>query len=272
MTTPALPHESVQKAISDFQSGQLSALELAERILSTENQISSHGVRIDIDRQRRCGFPEVIYAEGKTVDAVIAAIDRILKSFVGAEPGEVLVTRISVDHARYVGEHFSCVRWDARGRIMRISNRQSILSPDEVSSSPLEIVNVVCAGTADLPVALETRETLAWMGIGSRLIEDVGVAGLYRLLGQLESLRSAAVNIVVAGMEGALPSVIGGLVQTPVIAVPTSVGYGANFQGLTALLSMINSCSANICVVNIDAGFKAGYLAGLIARPILKAL
>ncbi|MEZ6050909.1 MAG: nickel pincer cofactor biosynthesis protein LarB [Planctomycetaceae bacterium] len=127
-------------------------------------------------------------------------------------------------------------------------------------------VLVVTAGTSDLPVAEEALETLRWMHCGCELIVDIGVAGPHRLLAQLDRFEGADVVIVVAGMEGALPSVVGGWVNCPVIAVPTSVGYGASFSGLTALLGMLNSCAANVTVVNIDAGFKAGYVAGLIAH------
>jgi hypothetical protein len=126
-------------------------------------------------------------------------------------------------------------------------------------------VAVISAGTGDLAVAEEARETLDWMGVGTTMIHDVGVAGPQRLAARLSDFQDADAIVVVAGMEGALPSVVGGYVPCPVIAVPTSVGYGANFGGISALLSMLNSCAANVAVVNIDAGFKAGYLAGLIA-------
>jgi NCAIR mutase (PurE)-related protein len=126
-------------------------------------------------------------------------------------------------------------------------------------------VAIVTAGTSDLSVADEARETLDWMHVDSDLIQDVGVAGLHRLISQLDRLKDKAAVVVVAGMEAALPSVVGGLVDCPVIGVPTSVGYGANLGGIAAMLGMLNSCASNVCVVNIDAGFKAGYLAGLIA-------
>jgi NCAIR mutase (PurE)-related protein len=131
-------------------------------------------------------------------------------------------------------------------------------------------VAVVCAGSTDLPVAREALETLAWMDVQAMTIVDVGVAGPYRLLAHIERLRKCAAVVVIAGMEGALASVTGGLVACPVIAVPTSVGYGANLQGITTLLSMLSSCAAGVTVVNIDAGFKGGYVAGLIARQRLR--
>ena len=132
-------------------------------------------------------------------------------------------------------------------------------------------VTIVTAGTSDLPVAEEARETAAWTGAEVVMVQDVGVAGPHRLPANLAELRGADAVVVVAGMEGALPSVVGGYVACPVIAVPTSVGYGASFGGLAALLGMLNSCAANVTVVNIDAGFKGGYLAGLIARNVARA-
>jgi NCAIR mutase (PurE)-related protein len=132
-------------------------------------------------------------------------------------------------------------------------------------SEPHGNVCVVSAGTSDQPIAEEAHETLLWMGVGTELIPDIGVAGPHRLIAQVERLRKADAIVVAAGMEGALPSVVAGHVACPVFAVPTSVGYGASFGGLAALLGMLNSCAANVAVVNIDAGFKAGYLAGLVA-------
>ena len=274
MTTPALPRpaesqhvqEQVSAAFEAYKNGGMQPTELAERILAAAASPAIDGVHIDTDRARRCGFPEVIYAEGKRIDALLGATERVFATLPSGTIDELLITRISVDQARYVAENFANVAWDATSRTMRVGRAELMLDPDTIKSKVLRKVNVVCAGTADLPVALEARQTLAWMGVGSRLIADVGVAGLYRVLGQLEILRDAAALVVVAGMEGALPSVLGGLVDIPIIAVPTSVGYGANLQGIAALLSMLNSCSANIAVVNIDAGFKAAFMAGLIAR------
>ncbi len=150
---------------------------------------------------------------------------------------------------------------DVSSRILAIA----IVTRTSVSEAKDGVVAVVSAGTTDEPVALEACETLAWMGVPSRLIQDVGVAGPYRLLARVPELQTMTAIVCVAGMEGALPSVIGGHVACPVIAVPTSVGYGANFAGLSALLSMLNACASNIAVVNIDSGFKGAYMAGLIA-------
>lgn len=269
MTSPALPQESIEQAIQAFQRLEIGPHELAERVLAAAAAQQDSPVKIDFDRQRRCGFPEVIFAEGKSVDALLMAIDHQLTSLqsqTSSTVSSVFVTRINVEQARHVAERFAHVAWNSQSRTLRVGiDESSIGHPDTATNDVCGMVNVICAGTADLPVALEAQETLSWMGCRNRLIADVGVAGLHRLLGYLPLLREAAVNIVVAGMEGALPSVVGGLVSSPVIAVPTSVGYGANFNGLSALLSMLNSCSANISVVNIDAGFKGGFIAGLVA-------
>ena len=209
--------------------------------------------RVDLDRLARCGYPEVVYAEGKTVESVVeifAALSEAgqdcLATRVSAEQGEALVERFpEVEWNRVAG----CVRWnrdsgpEIRGRVL-----------------------VVTAGPTDRPVAEEAVETLRWMRCGVDCLEDVGVAGPHRLLERRDCLTSVDAIVVAAGMEGALPSVVGGWVACPVVAVPTSVGYGAALGGLAALLGMLNSCAANVTVVNIDAGFKAGFVAGLIAR------
>lgn len=255
-----------------FKTGELSAVEMAELLLASEPTAPPEStVRIDTDRRRRCGYAEVVYAAGKTQTQLIAAIEGVLSN---TATQEVLATRVTVEQAAAVETQFRGCRWHPPAATLRINaTGQPILSPSRLAEDAIRdnrriLVNVVAAGTTDAPVVEEARETLAWMGLPSRAIVDVGVAGLHRILRQLPALRSAAVNIVVAGMEGALASVVGGLVATPVIAVPTSVGYGANFGGVAALLSMLNSCSANVCAVNIDSGFKAAYLAGLICDQV----
>lgn len=207
--------------------------------------------KLDLDRARRCGFPEVIFGEGKTPDHLVELARKL------QEAGQVcLVTRVSNEQASILAAQFPHATQDRVARTFWL--------PGETQQKSSGKVIVLTAGTADLPVAQEALVTAKAFGCDAQLVSDVGVAGLHRLLAQVEALRSADVLIVVAGMEGALPSVVGGLVSVPVIAVPTSVGYGANFQGLSALLCMLNSCAANVAVVNIDAGFKAGYLAGLM--------
>lgn len=212
--------------------------------------------RIDLARQQRCGFAEVIYGEGKTVEALVQIVNTLTQAAQGC-----LVTRVNDAQSTALAQAFPQAEQDRLGRTFWLPVRGA--SEGQPSRGRVAIVT---AGTADLPAAHEAQATLKAMGVTTDLIVDVGVAGLHRLLAQLERIRQADVVIVVAGMEAALASVVGGLVACPVIAVPTSVGYGSHFQGLTALLGMLNSCAANVAVVNIDAGFKAGYLAGLMMK------
>ena len=214
---------------------------------------------IDHHRQIRRGFPEVIYCPGKTTEQIVKIFGTL------AEKGNnVLATRAerSVFDALVEVERFAQARYDELARAIVLEQREF-----ELSKSVLPIVT---AGTADLPVAAEAKVTAEIMGQRTEVICDVGVAGLHRLLGHLQKLQKANVIIVVAGMEGALASVVGGLVNCPVIAVPTSVGYGSCFEGLSALLTMLNSCAAGVTVVNIDNGFSAGVTATLINRKIEK--
>ena len=277
------PEPRVQQAITDFQSGLLSPTELSERILQSVS-VSDSGVTADVDRARRTGFPEVVYAEGKTIDSLVAAVGRILSSLSTEVHQEVLATRVNVEQARAIGEKFVHVRWNSRARTIRVHSSREPLAWDlagDLASTPelglgqsvpmlsdaeINTVAVVTAGTTDANVAEEALETLAWMGVPAFWIQDVGVAGPYRILSRLTQLRSAKAIVVIAGMEGALPSVVAGHVGVPVFAVPTSIGYGANFGGLSALLTMLNSCASNVAAVNIDGGFRGGFLAGLVAR------
>ncbi len=219
------------------------------------HRIDDHAVTLDTDRTNRCGYPEVIYGEGKTSEALSAIAAELL-----ARGESVLMTRVDAGKAAAVAEKFSLARYNDMARTVRID------LPDAKRTDRMGCVAIITAGTSDLPVAEEARETLDWMRVSVTMIHDVGVAGPHRLPSRLAEFQSADTVVVVAGMEGALPSVVAGHVAVPVIAVPTSVGYGANFGGISALLSMLNSCAANVAVVNIDAGFKAGYMAGLIAR------
>ncbi len=211
--------------------------------------------QVDLDRHRRCGFPEVVYAQGKTTEA----IEKIFHSLIG-HGVEALATRMSPEQAAELAPTFPDGQYNPIARTFRIP-----LSGKKRSTNGGRIV-IVTAGTSDLPVAEEARETADWTGAEVNLIQDVGVAGPHRLRANLDGLTGADAVIVVAGMEGALPSVVGGYVACPVIAVPTSIGYGASFGGVAALLGMLNSCASNVTVVNIDAGFKGGYVAGLIAK------
>jgi len=206
---------------------------------------------VDLDRARRCGFPEVIYGAGKSVDAIVQIAKQLLD-----HDQKVLVTRVESAKAAELVKQLPEAIYNEVGRTIRIEPAQVA---DRVGQ-----VAVITAGTSDLPVAEEARETLAWMGVAATMVHDVGVAGPHRLPERLAEFSEADAIVVVAGMEGALPSVVGGYVSCPVFAVPTSVGYGASLGGLAALLAMLNSCASNVAVVNIDAGFKAGYLAGLV--------
>ena len=249
---------AIEQLIHRYESGELSSLELGQKILLAS--IASDGnITPDLDRRTRTGYPEVIYGAGKSPGAILAVAEALLRT-----TEQILVTRVSPEQARVVSEAFPWCRWNHIARTLRIANTAMPVDPFLVESKA--VVSVVTAGTTDEPVAMEACETLAWMGVACRIIQDVGVAGPYRLLARVPELRASTVVVCVAGMEAALPSALAGHVACPVIAVPTSVGYGANMGGIAALLSMLNSCAANVTVVNIDAGFKGGYVAGLIAN------
>lgn len=219
---------------------------------------------LDLDRARRCGFPEVIFGENKSAESLQRIVERLV-----AEQVRVFMTRVSADKAEILGRKFPAARYNAVARTFRLDRRTGFEPVQNESKTGR--VAVVTAGTSDLPVAEEARETLDWMGVETVLVTDVGVAGPQRLLAKLPLIVGSDAVVVVAGMEAALPSVVGGHVACPVIGVPTSVGYGASFGGVAALLGMLNSCAANVTVVNIDAGFKGGYIAGLIAHGKNKA-
>lgn len=228
---------------------------MAETEPTNAEKLTQSGVTLDNDRRRRCGYPEVVYGEGKTFEAISAILE---EQAIRGEPS--LVTRIDPQVAGRLREQFPAARHNEVARTLRVT------PADSGQRELVGEVAVITAGTTDLPVAEEAAETLGWMGVAVSRVTDVGVAGPHRLVERLADFQSADAVVVVAGMEGALPSVVGGHVGCPVVAAPTSVGYGANLGGVAALLSMLNSCASNVTVVNIDAGFKAGYVAGLIAR------
>ena len=209
--------------------------------------------RVDHHRTLRQGFPEVVFGPGKKPEHVAAIVRTLLP-----QKSNILVTRCSQ------GVHRRLRRLTARARYDKVAHAVSIVQDRTIYGEG--IIHVVCAGTSDIPVAEEAALTARLMGNDVRTTFDVGVAGIHRLLSVRGELVQARVIVVVAGMEGALPSVVGGMVSVPVIAVPTSVGYGSSFGGLTALLGMLNSCASNVVVVNIDNGFGAGYTASLINR------
>jgi len=245
--------DSLLKLLAEVERGGLTAEAAAERMKSLPFEDIGH-TRVDHHRSLRLGLPEVIFAAGKTAEQTAEIFDRLAAAGV-----DVLATRAEPSTAELVLARFPQANYNRTART--ISLRQTAHS-----TQPGGHVAIVCAGTSDVPVAEEAAVTAETFGVRVTRIFDVGVAGLHRLLAVRDDLNSAHVVIVCAGMEGALPSVVGGIVAVPVIAVPTSVGYGASFSGAAALLGMLNSCSPNVTVVNIDNGFGAAYSAVLIAR------
>ncbi len=209
--------------------------------------------KVDHHRALRHGMPEVIFGQGKTPQQVAAIAARLMKA-----SKNILITRADNPTASLLKKKFPKAEYFPLSRAVRVWGDRTLRGRGKIA--------VVCAGTSDIPVAEEAQVTAEVMGNEVVAIHDIGVAGIHRLMNNRERLMEARVVIVVAGMEGALPSVVGGMVSCPVIAVPTSVGYGASFNGLAALLAMLNSCASNVTVVNIDNGFGAGYVASLINR------
>lgn len=241
----------IRKALAAYKAGSMNETE----ILETFRRLSVTDLgyaRVDHSRSLRRGFPEVVYCEGKNIPQALG----ILKTL-AERHANVLGTRASRELYEAVRKELPEARFYEGARLI-------ILEKEPLPRDPEHRIAVVTAGTSDIPVAEEAALTAELMGNEVLRIYDVGVAGIHRLLEKAEVIRSANVVVVVAGMEGALASVVGGLVDKPVIAVPTSVGYGANFRGLSALLGMLNSCSAGVAVVNIDNGFGAGRMASII--------
>jgi pyridinium-3,5-biscarboxylic acid mononucleotide synthase len=227
---------SRQKVLQAFQGAPVADLGFAQ---------------VDTHRGLRKGFPEVIFGAGKTAEQVTAIAGKILE-----REQRVLITRATPEHAKALRRRFRQAVHHELARCIVVENQPLAKRPGTIA--------IICAGTSDLPVAEEAAVTAEVMGNTVARIHDVGVAGLHRLLPKLPEIQTANVLVVVAGMEGALPSVVAGLVRRPLIAVPTSIGYGASFGGLAALLGMLNSCGSGVTVVNIDAGFNAGYAASQI--------
>ncbi len=243
----------VTRLLKGVREGKIAVSDAVERLRSLPFEDLGFA-KVDHHRALRTGFPEVIYCSGKMPEQVVAIARRI------RERGHVvLATRCSEETCEALKRAFA----DA---VDHEAARITVVGRPRRPSPRARPVAVLTAGTADVPVAEEAAVTAETLGCRVERVYDVGVAGLHRLLGHLDLLRRARVIIVVAGMEGALPSVVGGLVSAPVIAVPTSVGYGASFEGLAALLTMLNSCAAGVAVVNIDNGFGAGYFAALLMR------
>jgi pyridinium-3,5-biscarboxylic acid mononucleotide synthase len=215
---------------------------------------------VDLHRRQRCGFPEVIFCEGKTPEWVEGVVRKLVEA-----GQDCLATRVNTEQAEMLARRFPQAQLD------RIARTFWLPTPESIARKHAGRVFVLTAGTSDLPVAKEAENTARALGCDVSLVADVGVAGIHRLLRYRDQFVGADCIVVVAGMDGALPSVVGGLVDCPVIAVPTSIGYGASFGGVAALLTMLNACSANVVAVNIDSGFKGGYVAALIARRAVGA-
>jgi pyridinium-3,5-biscarboxylic acid mononucleotide synthase len=244
--------DELRSLLEEVRAGSLAPAAAAERLQPPA--VADLGyAQVDLHRHQRCGFPEVIFCEGKTPEWVEGVVRRL-----GEAGQDCLATRVSPDQSAHLARAFPQAEQDRVGRTFWL--------PASTSRTKVGHVLVLTAGTSDLPVAREAVVTAEALGCDVKLIADVGVAGIHRLLRHRDQFAGADVIVVVAGMDGALPSVVGGLVDCPVIAVPTSVGYGAAFQGVAPLLTMLNACSANVVVVNIDSGFKGGYVAALIAR------
>ena len=241
----------VQDILQKVKNGEMS-VEEAERFLRRQPFDEMGYAKLDMHRKVRSGFAEVIYCSGKADDHLLHIFQHLYEA-----EGEVLGTRASVHQYELIREKYPEVIYDPLSRIIKI---------EKEGKEHIGDIAVCTAGTADIPVAEEAAQTAEFFGSKVHRVYDVGVSGIHRLLYNMEEIQSANCVIAVAGMEGALASVIGGLVDKPVIAVPTSVGYGANLNGLSALLTIINSCANGIAVVNIDNGYGAGYIATQINR------
>jgi len=244
--------EDLKQLLVNVQNGNVSIDKALKELKTLPFKNLGHTV-LDNHRELRNGSPEVIYCQGKTIDQVLSIIKSMLEA-----GSNILATR--ADHELYEACKvlFPKANYHEQARIITLKSNEYEITKTYIS--------VITAGTSDIPVAEEAAVTAEFYGNCVKKLFDIGVAGIHRIFENLEIINNAKVNIVVAGMEGALPSVIGGLVDKPVIAVPTSIGYGANFNGLAALLAMLNSCASGIGVVNIDNGFGAGYLANMINK------
>ncbi|MEC7230840.1 MAG: nickel pincer cofactor biosynthesis protein LarB [Verrucomicrobiota bacterium] len=239
---------NTRKILEALQSGEIKLSDAEAQLKGFEDLGHS---RVDLEREERNGIPEVIYGGGKTPEQIID----IMVSM-EARGQNILATRIVPEVAVEIIQTYPAAVYHELARLVELRTFEPARTTEKIA--------IVCAGTSDLSVAEEARLTAEFYGNATARVYDAGVAGLHRLLASLETIRSCRVVVVVAGMEGALPSVVGGLVKAPIIAVPTSIGYGANFDGLSALLTMLNSCASGVSVVNIDNGFGAGFLASRI--------
>lgn len=242
----------LRSLLEQVRQGQLPVADAMQQL--QQQTVADLGfAHVDLQRRERCGFPEVIYCESKTPAWVEGVVARMVEA-----GQDCLATRVSAEQSEVLARRFPAAEQNRTARTFWL--------PSGPRPVPLGRVLVLTAGTTDLPVAEEAVVTARAIGCTVELVADVGVAGIHRLFRHHDALHTADAIVVAAGMDGALPSVVGGLVNCPVVAVPTSIGYGAAFGGLAALLTMLNACSANVVVVNIDSGFKAGYVAAMIAR------
>lgn len=242
----------IEAILLSHSEGKISKTDAAEKIKNLSYENIGYA-RVDHARAARQGFPEVIFGQGKRREQVLGIFEKLVE-----RSPNVLITRTNADVFGDIRNIFTDAEWHESANLIRVFRDKTELGAGEIA--------IVTAGTSDIPVAEEAALVAETMGNTVKRIWDAGVAGIHRILSEREILQNSRVVIVVAGMEGALPSVVGGLVKVPVIAVPTSIGYGASFNGLAALLGMLNSCASNVTVVNIDNGFGAGFVASLINR------
>jgi len=238
--------------LNAFKAGELNTDDALERIRNLQFEDIGFA-RVDHARATRQGFPEVVFGGGKTREQIVGIVDKLAQ-----RSPNILVTRTDEGTFGEIRNITTDAEWHAAAKLIRIRRDKTILGVGPIA--------VVTAGTSDIPIAEEAAVTAETMGNIVDRVWDVGVAGIHRVLSERTLLQRSRVVVVAAGMEGALPSVVGGLVAVPVVAVPTSVGYGASFGGVAALLGMLNSCASNVTVVNIDNGFGAGFVASLINR------
>ena len=243
----------LEKLVETLRRSDLNSLDVAKRIQESLYEDIGYA-KVDHARATRQGFPEVVFGKGKPRPQVVGIVERLLNK----SDSNLLVTHTDADTFGEIRNIATGAEWHEAARLIRIMR--------DSTDRGVGKIGVVTAGTSDIPVAEEAALTAEAMGNRVDRIWDVGVAGIHRVLAERSLLQKSRVVIVVAGMEGALPSVVGGLVSVPVVAVPTSIGYGASFGGVAALLGMLNSCSSNVTVVNIDNGFGAGFVASLINR------
>lgn len=242
----------IEKILGAFRTDAISAEEAAQKLKDLSFEDIGYA-RVDHGRAARQGFPEVIFGQGKTSEQICGIFEKLIE-----RSPNVLITRANENVFGDIRNIYTDAEWHASARVIRVMRDHTDLGTGEIT--------VCTAGTSDIPVAEEAALTAEAMGNRVQRIWDAGVAGVHRILAERQKLQNSRVVIVAAGMEGALPSVVGGLVSVPVIAVPTSIGYGASFGGIAALLGMLNSCASNVTVVNIDNGFGAGFSASLINR------